>query len=323
MTHVAFACDDPLVQAVLPQVIIGNEKTLLVGQLPAIRAACPPRVKILRRRSAWITAELFAQIVRWLGEALAPVAAGRHPILLFDACRMHLSSSVFRACAAKGIKPVVVPAQTTWLLQPLDTHAFYAYKAHLQKAYQSARIRSEGGIVGIAGLVASVVVSIDNVLCSRDWSGAFNDNGFSAGQAHVSARVVESLGSGVLPAVSAEKPTAMQLALCFPRRCRVPIAAIWAPPSVAVERGSSSGLRRSGRIAAAAAKAASTRSSGANSSLLAPPSFGGAGGSAPLGASAAVATSSSSSSSAGVAPKAKAVVGPITRSRARALASGP
>ena len=66
LTHVAFVCDDPAIQPLLPQVVIGNERTIKVRQLAALRAACPANVRILRQRSAWVNAPLIAQIVRWL-----------------------------------------------------------------------------------------------------------------------------------------------------------------------------------------------------------------------------------------------------------------
>lgn len=294
LTHVAFLCDDRLVQQVLPQIVIGNEKTIPLGQLVALRGACP-NVKLLRRNTSWITGDLCVQIIRWLSAALAPVRGDRRVILLFDACRMHLGAPVFRACAAQNIKPVVVPAQMTWLLQPLDTHAFYAYKVHLQKAYQARRIASDSGTVGLAELLGSVSTAIQDVLCTRDWGHAFDGNGFSNGQTDVSSRVTSALGLLVSPAVAASKPTAEQVAACFPRRSRVPTDAIWAvvPKAAAAPLSPEAtvGRRASARIVAAKAKAVA-----ATSSHVALPS----------------APSSSSS----------AWTGPITRARARAAASG-
>ena len=50
------------------------------------------------------------------------------PILLLDTAKMHFSTAVLQACSRTRVWPVLVPASTTWLLQPLDTHAFAAYR---------------------------------------------------------------------------------------------------------------------------------------------------------------------------------------------------
>ena len=60
VTHVAFICDDAEVQRFMPQVIIANEHTITDDELAALRAASPRNVRILRRRSAWVDAEICA-----------------------------------------------------------------------------------------------------------------------------------------------------------------------------------------------------------------------------------------------------------------------
>lgn len=64
LTHVAFACDDPITQPLLPQVTVGNEHTLKAGQLAAVRSSCLPNVRVLRRKSAWVNALVIVEIVR-------------------------------------------------------------------------------------------------------------------------------------------------------------------------------------------------------------------------------------------------------------------
>ena len=151
LTHVAFICDDPLIQAALPQIVIANTRTIPGRMLAALEATCPPQFRLLTGATAWVTARVCAQIVRWLAAALAQFAADLQPVLLLDACRQHLSNGVFAACSATRIWPLVVPAKMTWLLQPLDTHAFFSYKARLRVCYQAACIASDVGSVDVAG----------------------------------------------------------------------------------------------------------------------------------------------------------------------------
>ena len=140
LTHVAFICDNPDVQRVLPQIIIGNEATFLASAFPLLYRSSPGNVKLIRQKSAWNNELLCAVIIRMLAAALRPYTDKFQPILLLDAVRIHTAKAVLAACLACHIWPIVVPAKTTWLLQPLDTHAFQQFKVHLRRAYQNARI---------------------------------------------------------------------------------------------------------------------------------------------------------------------------------------
>ena len=71
LSHVAFICDDMVIQKVLPQVLIANEHALSDEELAALRRQCQPHVRILRRRSAWVDAEIVAVILTWLADAQA------------------------------------------------------------------------------------------------------------------------------------------------------------------------------------------------------------------------------------------------------------
>lgn len=302
-THVAFICDQPELQPLLPQVLVGNEHTFQAGQMAAMQAACPPNVQLIRQRSSWNNSALCARIIRRLGETLSPYSATHQPILLFDAHRVHLTKEVFDACAAAGVWPVVVAAKMTAVLQPLDTHAFLLYKIHIQQAYQRARLGTADGTMTVADVLPCVCDAIRHVLQGNRWEHAFDRDGFGRGQGDISNRVKASLDIDAPPMIPAGRPTLEQLKVCFPKRASIPTRAIWRPfdaPAAVVSgdvpniigAGPHLGppLRRTSlRIAAAKAKV------GGMASPALP--FGG------VPAKAA----------------AKAVIGPMTRARARAL----
>ena len=225
--HVAFICDDPALQHLLPQVFIGNEHTLKAGAFTALRAACPPKIRVLKRKSAWVDAPLIGTLVRWLSAALAPHMEVLQSLLYMDACWAHTHRVVFNACRASGVCPVIVPARLTWLLQPLDTHVFLIFKIALQKACQEARVRSAEGDLDINGLAACVRDTIVRVLEGRPWTHAFYANGFGPHQAGVRASVVARINASTPLDVPVARPTAEQLAPCFPRRTRIPTTSIW------------------------------------------------------------------------------------------------
>ena len=52
LTHIAFICDQPAVQVLLPQVLIGNYSTSLVRDLALMNAERPRNVYLIRQKSA-------------------------------------------------------------------------------------------------------------------------------------------------------------------------------------------------------------------------------------------------------------------------------
>lgn len=229
LNHVAFICDDPLIQPLLPQIVVVNEHTLRECDFPAVRVACGPRVRLLRLPSTWMNAGLFVKVMRWLAESLAGVMADVQPIVYFDAYKAHVNARVFLECARLRLWPVVVPAKMTWLLQPLDTHAFFAYKVHLQKEYQSARLQAPGGVLGVGGLLQCVCTSTREVLDTRHWRPAFDGDGYAAGQVGLRARILSEVGLEVAPQIQSTQPTIALLQHCFPKRTRVRPAIVWRP----------------------------------------------------------------------------------------------
>ena len=135
LTHVAFACADAGVQRFLPQIFIGNEHVLRVSDVAALAPRCAANVTVLRRQSAWVNTPLMVQIMHALGSALRACTEGMQLVLLMDAHHVHLAAPVLRAAASWGIWVLPLPAKTTWLLQPLDTHIFSAYKAAMRRKY--------------------------------------------------------------------------------------------------------------------------------------------------------------------------------------------
>ena len=222
LTHVGFICDVPVVQRVLPQIIIGNLSTFLVRDWAVIKAAAPENVYVLRQKSAWNNANLLCRIIRLLGQLLAPYANEFQPILLMDACKIHLADSVLAACAAAGVWPIIVPAKLTWLVQPCDTDAFHPYKALLKKVYSERKAGAVSGQLGVVEFLECMYEAIRRVLCERQWGLSFSRNGFGWQQAALSERVLGHLGAQAPPSLPADEPSADTVRLCFPRRSRAP-----------------------------------------------------------------------------------------------------
>ena len=109
----------------------------------------------------------------------------------------------------------------------MDTHAFNAYKIHLQKAYQEERIRTLDGAVGVAALVRSVCAGIHHVLEAKSWTEAFDYNGFRAVQGNVGRNAFAALQATEPLNIPATRPTDEELKECFPKRAKVASARLW------------------------------------------------------------------------------------------------
>jgi hypothetical protein len=66
LTRVAFICDKPEYQLLMPQIIVGNHSTFLRGDLETLRHGAPPNVVLLRQKSAWNHTALMRRIIRGL-----------------------------------------------------------------------------------------------------------------------------------------------------------------------------------------------------------------------------------------------------------------
>jgi len=229
LTHIAFVCDRPELQPLLPQVIIGNCKTFLLRDWPALLGASPGNVYLLRQKSAWNNRDTCCRVVRMLAEVLRPHLGQFQPVLTMDCCKVHLHRSIVMTCNAVGVWLVVVPAKLTWLLQPCDTHAFQPFKLALRASYQARRAGHAAGELGINEFLECVYEAIRTVLQGRRWGPAFDADGFGGRQAAVSTRVLRQMGLDHLPAVPSTEPSAGQIAACMPRRSRVPAASFLRP----------------------------------------------------------------------------------------------
>ena len=245
LTLVAFLCEDAALQSKMPQILIGNERTIPANSLGALRASLPHNCHLVRAPSAWVDGYKFALAVKFLGVAMAPYAEEYQVVLYFDAYKAHLAPVVWSACAAARIIPVVIPARLTWLLQPLDAHVFAAFKVRLQREYQTARLDNPDGVCGVCELLLAVRRAIAEVLEGRSWAHAFQHTGFGADQGGISLRVLGQVGVQLPLAIPSTRPSDDQVQSCLPEKMRVNIAAMFkelsAKPALpAVSSGGSS-----------------------------------------------------------------------------------
>ena len=81
VTLVASVCDDTEIQALLPQVILGNERVLSKGEAHRINAEPDACVYCLRQKSGWVNKEILSNIIQLMGVALKPWQQTRYFVL--------------------------------------------------------------------------------------------------------------------------------------------------------------------------------------------------------------------------------------------------
>lgn len=226
LTHVAVICDNPRLQPLLPQYIIGNCNTFLQRDWQGLLAGAPGNVVLVRQQSAWNNIKLFVQILQRLGAILRPYLVSYQPVVFFDACRLHCAREIFQTCLRHHLWVVLVPARTTWLLQPCDTHAFQRYKLILRNTYQAKRARSEGGELSMADFLDCMYAAIRVVLQGGRWNVAFDRDGFGQSQAELSTYVREQMELEDDFVAPASRPSEGQLRLCFPQGARVHVPSV-------------------------------------------------------------------------------------------------
>ena len=220
-THVAMICDDASLQPRLPQIFIGNEHIFAQRIVDAVQPDLPKNILLWRRKSAWVQHSTMVEVVRALAAALGGDLRERRVLLLLDACRVHMGVGFLRSCAARGILVHYVPAQLTWLLQPLDTHAFSKFKVVIGCEYRREVMKS--GHCELSAMLRIVAYAVRKVFQGTHWSRAFDSNGFGHHQARVRQTILERLEWEPAVGVSSRLPSLAQFTSIFPRRASLPL----------------------------------------------------------------------------------------------------
>ena len=188
-SYLAVVCDDEEVQRILPQVIIGNERTLSVRDQRALSAGLAGSpLQLWRKKSAWCNADALAEWISLLGKTLAPFLGSRYFILSLDACPTHLTEKVARACARAHIRLHWLPGGMTGTMQPLDTHVFAAFKRRGGQLLEAARLRSETGAMDTKTALECWLQASREIVMSRAWPAAFLSCGLGGRQAVLGRR---------------------------------------------------------------------------------------------------------------------------------------
>ena len=194
-TYVAMICDDQEVQKVLPQIIIGNRRRFTSRLLRTVAPHKPKNVRVWCGNSAWNNHRLMCKV---LCEVAAAVRDVRHKFqitLVLDMAPCHLHATVLQTASQLNIWLLYVPARTTFLLQPLDTHCFASFKMWLRRRFQDARKHGQDGQVSPAAWLRILYDLPLQFLAGRTWREAFMQNGLGGSSSSVRPDVSQLLQS--------------------------------------------------------------------------------------------------------------------------------
>ena len=164
ITHVGLCTHRSDLQAVLPQIFIGNHYCFTTDLVQHVGQVAPGRVKFWCRKSSWNNSELMCDILREIALALTGFPSIQ-PILVMDCAGIHLTARILQTASALGIWVLPVPAGFTFLLQPCDTHVFSPHKAFLKHAYRASKDRT--GTVTPEAWARNLINVATKLMCGR------------------------------------------------------------------------------------------------------------------------------------------------------------
>ena len=224
MTHVATICNDEVVQRLLPQLLLISKRQLSEAEADRLRALLPANVQLLRVAKAWVNTDVMMLWVRELQRRVSHLQRTHRVILFMDVWRAHLQKHVLRTCGKYGFWPCFIPAKLTWALQPCDTHLFAQYKDKLALECQRRLVGSANGQRTWAVVIESLREVVREVMENKSWAKAFEDNGLTPGQLHVSDRVRMKLGwDAGIPVVGHGLPELHHLSSVMPGNTIIPV----------------------------------------------------------------------------------------------------
>lgn len=213
VTHVALVCHKPEIQAVLPQIFIGNEVGFPAGELETF--AKPAVVQFWREKSSWNSTLHMQRVLQEIAAVFVSFPT-MQPIVILDAAPIHLHASVLEQGMKSSVWLACVPAGLTWLLQPLDTHVFALYKAWLRNNF---RAKLGQGPVSVQQWLQLLSQGATTFLGGRCWDRAFEADGIIGSRQKLSAHLQDfapmQAAPGVIPCVN--PPSEEDLQLILPR----------------------------------------------------------------------------------------------------------
>ena len=206
---------EPDLQQFLPQFLLANDAKLSRAEKVRLRVLSPPFVW-LEGYAGWVNADSFCAIITRLRRAVLSARPGARVIIACDSASQHTTQQVISHAARLRVQLLFIPGRLTWLMQPLDTHVFGAFKHRLHHVQSSARAHSSDGTLPNVAWIDFLEIVVREFLVNKSWARCFRENGLMGVDVELRERVRMA---GRLPAVlDASPPNDEDLAVILGRR---------------------------------------------------------------------------------------------------------
>ena len=221
LTHVGVICDVPVVQPLLPQILIAPKNVLTKRDLAGVRAAMPEPIYVVHKKSKWVNVKILVWLMKMIHWSLRHVRSLYNVVIMLDVLAVHFTPELLQCMDTLSFKYMFIPAKLTWLIQPCDTHCFALYKRYLKLLALRYRARNPLSSVPAAPVWFRFIAdTIVNSMNQRSWVTAFRENGFGDSQMQVSDFIKRHLVSTTILPVSALNPDVDMLQFIFPSNRR-------------------------------------------------------------------------------------------------------
>ena len=130
----------------------------------------------------WVNTTLYAKVLRLMRKCLKLYRVQQHYQVIFfaDALGGHITVRSLYKMGDYGFWFVLLPAQLTWMLQPLDVQTFAQIKAFLRSRFISF---TQGAVNDslILTCLRDVFAAVRKYLVGRSWARTFDTLGLNGG----------------------------------------------------------------------------------------------------------------------------------------------
>ena len=217
-TFIGMICNILWIQSILPQVLVVPERILGLLDWRTLMNELPLNIYIVRQGSMWVNTDLYAKVLRLLRKCLKWHRVQRHyrVILFADAFGGHITVRSLFKMGDYGFWFVLLPAQLTWLLQPLDVQTFAQMKSFLRNRFASVPENNVNERL-ILTCLRHVFAAVRKYFVGRSWARAFDSLGLNGAVAPTSKHFFLECEWSQLPTINRGRPTQDIVSLNTPR----------------------------------------------------------------------------------------------------------
>ena len=224
LTYVATICDVETLQPHVPHFIIADAHRMTQEQLRQLKMSAAPNVHIFRNESkAGNNHILMKKILQAISTCLSH-RDDIQPVLVLDVASCHIHKDVFQRAKDLGIWLVFTPAQITSLVPPLDTHAFWSFKAWLRRQYAKLRSKSPQGLVERLRWLQVLQSAKAEFFDKRSWVQSFRATGARLPCARLTKALSKYVAVDGASNAANNRPDAEGLQPVWPKRRRMAFA---------------------------------------------------------------------------------------------------